>query len=424
MGPMFNTRHLGDILLSTGRKLSGEGVFPSKNFYEYLLKTWAQVGEKHAPGTPAEIFWRESLQKGGIWTRRNEDFSKPLVSTSADFSFSPLSIRVSGSDEKNFHFITYPTIQFFDGRNANRPFLQELPDPMTQITWGGWIEINTETAEKLQIKKDDVITLKSPHGTWQAPAYPYLGIPPGILAMPIGQGHSGYGRFADSPSGNPMQGISPNLDPSSGGIVWAISGVTIQKQGRSNPLANTDGSIYQHGRGLAQAIPWQEVQQTAGQKPPIVLPLPQGFTKRDDIYPPHSHPEYRWVMVVDLDRCIGCGACVVACYAENNVAVVGREQVLRGREMAWLHIERYFEPEPRRGTIPKSTSSPCFANIATKRHAKPFVPCSPPITAKMGSITRYTTAASGRASVLKTVPTRHAALTGSPGLIPSRSTGS
>ncbi|MCX5908917.1 MAG: 4Fe-4S dicluster domain-containing protein, partial [Deltaproteobacteria bacterium] len=170
-------------------------------------------------------------------------------------------------------------------------------------------------------------------------------IPAGTLAMPIGQGHSAYGRFADSHSGNPVQLISPQIEPISGGIIWSVSGVTIEKMNRSMPLANTDGSLYQHGRRLAQSISWKEYRQMAGQKPPIVLPLPQGFTKRDDFYPSHDHPEYRWAMVVDLDRCIGCGACVVACYAENNVAVVGKEQVHRGRELSWLHIERYFEPE-------------------------------------------------------------------------------
>jgi len=81
--------------------------------------------------------------------------------------------------------------------------------------------------------------------------------------------------------------------------------------------------------------------------------LPEGYDLKKDFYSPHAHPEYRWIMIVDLDRCIGCGACVVACYAENNGAIVGREQVLKGREMSWLRIERFFEKgEPAVRFIP------------------------------------------------------------------------
>ena len=379
MGPIFNTRHLGDILLSTGRRLMGEENSPAKNFYEPLRQFWTQEEKRKPHRDSSEVFWQHSLRRGGIWDERNENVFRPLISRTADFSFPRVSLRVSEPKEKSFHFITYPAIQFFDGRSANRPFLQELPDPMTQITWGGWIEINPETAAKLEIKKDDLITLKSAHGTWQAPAYPYLGIPPGVLAMPLGQGHSAFGQFANSHSDNPVQGISPQVDPSSGGIVWATSDVTIQKAGQSVPLANTDGSLYQHGRRLAQAISWQEYRQSAGQKPPLVLPLPQGFTKRDDFYPPHPHPEYRWVMIVDLDRCLGCGACVVACYAENNVAVVGRDQVLFGREMSWLHIERYFEEEePRQNKAPRIRFLPMLCQHCDEAPCEPVCPVFAP----------------------------------------------
>jgi molybdopterin-containing oxidoreductase family iron-sulfur binding subunit len=343
MGPMFNTRELGDILLSTGRKLAGEKKFPWKNFYEMLRAEWAQ--KMKAKGSP-ESFWQESLRRGGSWSARGKESFRQF-SGSLNFTFTQPSAPSPGKTEKPFHFVTYPTVQFFDGRNANRPFLQELPDPMTSITWGGWVEINMETAKNLGISKGDVLTLRSPHGALQAPAYPYRGIPEGTLAMPIGQGHAAYGRFADSRSGNPVQLISPNTDPASGGIIRSVPEVTIEKLGRFIPMANTDGSLYQHGRNLAQAVSWEKYREwkSKSMKPPIALPLSAGFSRRDDFYKPHEHVDYRWVMVVDLDRCIGCGACVVACYAENNVAVVGKDQVLRGREMSWLHIERYFAPE-------------------------------------------------------------------------------
>ena len=118
--------------------------------------------------------------------------------------------------------------------------------------------------------------------------------------------------------------------------------MTVAKDGVVTPLAHTEGSNDQHDRDLARSISWEA--HLASKSPPdVVLPLPQGFDWEKDFYPPHQHDTYRWAMVVDLDRCIGCGACVVACYAENNVATVGREQVLKGREMAWLHVQRYFE---------------------------------------------------------------------------------
>ena len=344
MGPVFDTHHLGDLLLSTGRKIKGPGMFPWEDFYQMMQYLWRQKGRRQSPNTPFETFWVDSLRRGGAWESSPQATSRHTASLPR-YSFPrPESVRQS---EKDFQMITFPTIQFFDGRGANRPWLQELPDPLSMITWGNWIEIHPETAGRLGIRKGDLLRLETEHGSVEAPALPCPGIHPGTLAMPLGQGHTHYGRFADHGSVSPVRLLSPELDPSCGAVQWTLSKVVMTRLGRKQPIAHTDGSSSQHGRGIAQSVSFDQYEAAgkAGQAPSLRLPLPEGYHRKDDLYSPHSHPEYRWVMVVDLDRCIGCGACVVSCYAENNIPIVGKEHVLRGREMAWLRIERYFEKE-------------------------------------------------------------------------------
>ncbi len=349
MGPMFNTRPTGDILLSLGRAVKGAGKFPEKDFYEVVRSSWPNP----------ESAWEEALQRGGEFGTRNAEFglrsskngmrnirgSKPKPSFPA-LSAASLSFRAPNSAIRNdsLSFISYPTVQFFDGRMGNRPFIQERPDPMTQVTWDGWVEIHPETAGKLGIGKGDMVTISSGTGSIIAPAFLYPWISPETLAMPLGQGHSAFGRYAVSRAGNPAL-LAGGLIDEAEGVVRALSAVKVEKTKGSLSLAHTDGSVYQHNREIARSLTWEVFTATAAGVPEVTLPLPEGFTKERDFYPAHTHDEYRWAMAVDLDRCIGCAACVVACYAENNVAVVGKEQVLKGREMAWLHIQRYYEED-------------------------------------------------------------------------------
>src|SRR4030042_5340144 len=124
MGPVFNTRHLGDILLSNGKKLNDPRMFPWEDFYQMIQYLWAQRGRRQAPNMPFEAYWVESLKKGGAWEANDPATSKFPMKLSRPSFPGPDSVD---NPKEGFHFITYPAAHFFDGRRANRPWLQELP---------------------------------------------------------------------------------------------------------------------------------------------------------------------------------------------------------------------------------------------------------------------------------------------------------
>jgi len=335
MRPVFQTKSTGDVLLSVAKQLDERMAkrFPQQSFYDYLRERWREIHRTVAPTTDFETFWQEALKKGGVFSPPT---AQPITLRAqiSGFEFPKDAPHFEG-EEANPILLPFPSPYFFDGRGANKPWLQELPDPLTTIVWDTWVEIHPDTAKRLNISQGDLLVLESPNGKIQAPAYLYAGVRHDVVALPIGQGHTSYGRYAKGRGANPIAFLPPVPEVPSGGIRWCSTRVRIINTGKRRPLVMTAGSDRQHGRGIAQAIPLAAL--TGKQEGKVEE------KKAPQIYPSHDHPKHRWGMAIDLNACVGCNACVTACYAENNLPVVGKEQVAKSREMSWLRIERYFE---------------------------------------------------------------------------------
>jgi anaerobic selenocysteine-containing dehydrogenase/Fe-S-cluster-containing dehydrogenase component len=347
MQPVFNTKAVGDLLLSVAKRVDDRMAkeFPWPTFYEYARDRWGELHRRVAPMKEFEAFWEEALRSGGIW---KEARATPVRLSPEAFQMAFEPPELDGGAAEAFHLLPFPSLVHYDGRGANRPWLQELPDPVTEIVWDSWLEIHPEAAKRMGIGDGDVIAVTSPHGALELPAHLHDGLHLDTVAIPIGQGHSAYGRYAEGRGANPLVLLSPDPEEVSGGLAWSATKVTLRKTGRRHHLVTVGGSSQQFGRGIAQALSLAEMMELAkdGEGAGREAHRPK------QIYPPHDHPKHRWGMSIDLNACVGCNACVAACYAENNIPVVGKERVAEGRIMSWIRITRFVEAQqPNRPDI-------------------------------------------------------------------------
>ncbi|MFQ5808978.1 MAG: molybdopterin dinucleotide binding domain-containing protein [Armatimonadota bacterium] len=328
-GPM--AKSVGDILLVLAHAagIDAQSAFGAETFYEYLRNEWRALQRKVARDLDFETFWTEAVRAGGHWSERAPQ--PPLISQDIyRYSFA----EPDESSAVRLH--VYPSTALYDGRGANKAWLQELPDPMTHAVWGSWVEVSEEDAAQRGISPGDVLEVTTSAGSIEAPAVVSPQVAPGTVAVPLGQGHRAYGRSA--------QGVGANALPL---VAFADADepvtVTLEPAGRREALVTTDGDTSQHDREIVRTV---ALSRMAHDDPDhLAYPLPEGYSAERDLSPAHQHKQHRWGMVIDLSRCTGCGACVTACYAENNIAVVGRDEVARGREMSWLRIDRYYDPD-------------------------------------------------------------------------------
>jgi anaerobic selenocysteine-containing dehydrogenase/Fe-S-cluster-containing dehydrogenase component len=342
MGKLFPTPHIGDVILETA--FGNEK--PAENYKAYLFSRMVSARK-----IEDEKGWVQLLQAGGAIDPIAKSAAPPI-------KLAPEKIRgVLGKTVQPYPsqltFTAMPSIRFFDGRGANKPWLCEIPDPLSRVAWQSPVLMHPQTAKNHNVAQEDIIEIESQWGRLEAPVYVNEFVRPGQLVMSIGQGHRAYGRYAEQRGVNPFEILPPDAPEDSQGPVFSTDKITIHRTGRTLKLARMYGSRTQEQRTLALSASVKELNQEQAPKKagltmddfPLTLPLPEGYDPRRDFYPPHDHDQYRWAMVVDLDRCIGCGACTAACYAENNIGIVGEEQVINGREMSWLSVERYQDPQ-------------------------------------------------------------------------------
>ena len=245
--PRWDTRDPGDVLIETAKALGGNpaAAMPFDNMAAAVKESFRAVHALIGAGAEADFdaFFRKATEAGGWWgtpASSEQRAESKGQTTRVNFVMppQPVAARAFAGDAPQMPFMLHlsPSAAFADGRTAHLPWLQEMPDPMTTVMWGSWVEINPETAHTLEIHEGDVLTIASPQGTIELPAFLYPGLRPDVIAIPVGQGHTQFGRYAQNVGANPLRISQSALDPATGAVVQGGVRVSIAKTGRNEPL--------------------------------------------------------------------------------------------------------------------------------------------------------------------------------------------
>ena len=327
INPVYDTRQAEQSLLLW----SDNAV---KDYYTFVRNTWDK--ELQAKGGLASGLkgWEAVLQAG---------FVKAAAKPAGTYSFSRdlngvaqtilnQSGRTAAGDGK-FELELYQNIAIRDGKRANNPWLQEMPEPVSKVTWDNFAAMSPTDMKKLGYVQGDIVTIEA-HG--YSVALPILlqpGQAQGTISVAVGYGRTMGGPVAD--------GVGKNAFPFQtflNGTFQGTSTASLTKTGDSIIFAQTQTHHSIEGRSVIRDTTFKEYKKD----PSSSSGEERKHKPYEDLWDAYERPAYDWVMAIDLNACTGCGACVVACNAENNVPVVGRDEVRRRREMHWIRIDRYY----------------------------------------------------------------------------------
>jgi MoCo/4Fe-4S cofactor protein with predicted Tat translocation signal len=293
--------------------------------YDLVRAYW----QKQHSGADFEQFWRKSLHDG--WVEGTTFAPRSVTAKSAtpglEVKTDPNAIELNIRRD--------PTI--YDGQFSNNGWLQELPKPMTKLTWDNAVLIGPKMAERLQIKTEDVVELELNGKKVSGPVWIQAGHPDNSVTVTLGYGRRRAGRVGTA-QGFDAYALRTTAAP------WIATGLQIRKTGETYKLASTQG--------------YQSMDTPDGGHRPLVRETTleeyrkePNFAKEDEPAPgltlykpyPYKEEDYAWGMAIDLNSCVGCNNCMLACQSENNIAVVGKEQAAIGRHMHWIRVDAYYQ---------------------------------------------------------------------------------
>lgn len=365
--PLFNTRQAQENLLVWAGKANRSDK-NSSAYREYMKEVWKEtLFSKQTKYASFEDFWNYSVHDGAFETTYSESVSIPSeIITAGDAAAKINSTFKSGS---GYEVVLYQKMGIGSGNQANNPWLQELPDPISRVTWDNYITMSpAEMKEKgfaTYIGQEDPADMAeiSVNGkTIKLPVVASPGQAVGTVGIAVGYGRT-FGKEGEIigqnafPLGSFVNGTVQN---------WTV-GAEISKTGETYPLAATQTHHTMMGRDIVKETSlaqYKENKHSGNHKHSFHTKIKElkgkevhGHLSADeaDFWKKFDRPNHNWGMTIDLNACNGCGACVIACHAENNVPVVGKDEIRRVRDMHWLRIDRYYSSDTNKEMLDNAT---------------------------------------------------------------------
>ncbi len=317
IAPLYGGRSAHEVLAATSTE-------PERSGYDVVRDTWRPF----LGGADFEAAWRRALHDGVI--PGTASVSKNVTARAVPAP-APAAPPASGGLEVIFR----PDPMIHDGRFANNGWLQELPKPLTKLTWDNAAIVSPATAGRHSLAKEDVVRLTVGGRSVDAAVWIEPGHADDSVTVHFGYGRTRAGKFGTG------AGFNAYAIRASGAL-WIAAGGQIVKTGATHPLACTQMHQNMEGRDIVRAANVADFVRD----PQFAHRLTKSPEDGETMYPTYPSDTHAWAMAIDLNQCVGCNACVVACQAENNIPVVGKDQVRRGREMHWLRIDHYYGGEP------------------------------------------------------------------------------